>query len=113
MLPLASWWRWARAIRVKIVRDPKPLFPGAPSLSRGPCALFTAKGPTMGHPIVMGRRKPSNSIGKALGGTQERHNRPVTHNSDLHAATRIAIVVGSLDEAWKSRGKKAPQGIRA
>ena len=53
---------------------------------------------TMGHPVVMGRRT-WESIGKPLPG---RLNIVVTRNRGFQASG--AVVVGSLDEAWKAAG---------
>src|SRR4051812_44978501 len=60
---------------------------------------------TMGHPVVMGRRT-WESIGKPLPG---RTNIVVTRQRGYQAPG--AIVVDSLDEAWKAAGDAAEVSI--
>lgn len=63
-----------------------------------PADLAYFKDVTMGKPIVMGRRT-WESLGRALPG---RTNIVVTHDRGYVAPG--AVVVGSLDEAWKAAG---------
>jgi dihydrofolate reductase len=63
---------------------------------RLPADMAYFKRVTLGHPVIMGR-KTWESIGKPLPG---RKNIVVSRNRDYEAPG--AIVVGSLDEAWKA-----------
>ena len=70
-----------------------------------PADLAYFKRVTMGHPVVMGRRT-YESIGKPLPG---RLNIVVSRNRGFTAPG--AVVVASLDEAWKAAGDAAEVSV--